>query len=401
MSYTSLALKTIHASPELIYQAFTRASGLTEWMCDFATVAPRPGGRMYLWWHGDFYSSGEYIAVEKNSSVSFKWFGRFDPAPSEVKVTIEQKDDGCLVTMAHSVPEGPGWMRRADDFAKEWTSTLGNLAQVLETGLDKRTFDRPMLGIQASDFNADIARTLGIPVTEGIRLDTLPEGFGAYKAGLRKDDVIVQLAGQPISNDFGSLVTALQGKKGGDKVEVTFYRGSEQQTVTMELTRRPVPQIPWTAQELSTAVREKYAQGLSALEKTFAPVSEEAADVHPEPDGWSAKEVLAHLIHTERHWLEDLDDQVSGFPRLSDEWAGNSSAHVRATVQAYGSSRALLDELNRLAEELARYLACLPDEYLARKSSYLQTAVRFLDGSLPHTLSHLEQIETALAAARK
>jgi uncharacterized protein YndB with AHSA1/START domain len=213
----------VAATPGEVYYAFTHAIGLTEWMCDFATVAPRPGGRIYLWWHGDFYSAGEYVSLEKNKSIVFTWRSRLDPAASLVTVTIKEKEDGSLVSLVHTVPEGPYWNDHAQSFEQEWAGTLANLAQVLETGLDKRTFDRPMLGINISDFSPEIARAMGVPVSDGIRLDFLPEEMGAYRAGLHKDDVIISLGGKPISNDYGSLVIALQGKKGEDA-----YNGTDQ-----------------------------------------------------------------------------------------------------------------------------------------------------------------------------
>jgi hypothetical protein len=303
--------------------------------------------------------------------------------------------------MAHTVPDGEYWTEHAQGFQQDWAWTLANLAQVLETGLDKRAFDRPMLGINISDFNVGIAKAMGVPVSDGIRLDFLPEEMGAYKAGLRKDDVVIALGGKPITNDFGTLVRALQGKKGGDKVEVVFYRGPEKMTVTMELTRRPVPQIPWDAAGLAKAVRAKYDEGLSALEKAFASAREAEADLEPATDEWSAKEVLAHLIQTERHWLENLDDVVGGYPRLSDEWAGNSTIHARATVAAYKTVCGLLDEMKRLADEMVAYAATLPTEFITRKASYFQVANMLLEGSLPHITSHIDQIQAAIASARK
>ena len=36
----------IPARPEQVFYAFTNASALREWLCDLATVDPRPGGRM-------------------------------------------------------------------------------------------------------------------------------------------------------------------------------------------------------------------------------------------------------------------------------------------------------------------------------------------------------------------
>jgi uncharacterized protein YndB with AHSA1/START domain/uncharacterized damage-inducible protein DinB len=391
----------VKATPAQVYFAFTHAIGLTEWLCDFATVAPRPGGRMYLWWHGDFYSAGEYVALEENKSIQFKWFARFEPAASEVTVTLTPRGNDTLVEFAHTVPDGEDWKKRAEGFKAEWDSTLPNLAQVLETGLDKRTFDRPMLGINISDFNPDIAKSMGVPVKEGMRLDFLPEGLAAFKAGLRKDDVLVELAGEPITSDFGTLLAALQGKKGGDKVEVVFYRGPEKKTLTMELTKRPIPQIPWEAAGLSIAARAKYDEGLAALEKTFDGVSEAEAEHEPAPGEWSAKQVLGHLIQTERHWLENLDDVIGGYPRLSDDWGGNSTPHARATATAYKTTRGLLDEMKRLSDEMVAYVNAFPPEFVARKASYFQAANMLLDGSLPHILSHIDQIQAAIAASKK
>jgi uncharacterized protein YndB with AHSA1/START domain/uncharacterized damage-inducible protein DinB len=400
----STALKVeqyINASPEQVYFAFTHAISLTEWMCDFATVAPRPGGRMYLWWHGDFYSAGDYISLEENRSVVFKWHARQDPAPSQISVTLREKEKGTMVNLVQTIPEGEYWSEHAKGFQQEWAWTLANLAQVLETGLDKRTFDRPMLGINISDFNAGVAKAMGVPVNDGIRLDFLPEEMGAYQAGLRKNDVIIALGGKPITNDFGSLVMALEGKKGGDKVEVVFYRGAEKKSLAMELTRRPVPQIPWEPAGLAKVIRAKYDEGLAALEKAFETVTESAANWRPTPGEWTAKEILAHLIQSERHWLENLDDVIGGYPRLSDDWAGNSRLHVSATATAYRTVRGLLDEMKRLSDEMVAYAAGLPPEFVARKASYFQAVIMLTEGSLPHILSHIDQIQSAVTASRK
>ena len=391
----------VNATPVQVYFAFTRAIGLTEWLCDFATVAPRPGGRMYLWWHGDFYSAGEYISLEENKSIIFKWHARRDPAPSMVTVMLKDKDGGTLVSLIHTLPEGKYWEENSSGFLEEWTRSLANLAQVLETGLDKRTFDRPMLGINISDFNPGIAKAMGVPVSDGIRLDFLPEGMGAFRAGLCKDDVVVALDGKPITSDYGSLVMALRGKKGGDKVQVDYYRGPEKKTLTMELASRPIPQIPWDPAVLAKVIRTQYDEGLASLENAFEGVSEAEADQRPDMDEWSAKEILAHLIQTERHWLENLDDVVGGYPRLSDEWAGNSTLHASATVAAYKTVHGMLEEMNRLSDEMVAYVTVLPQDFVTRKASYFQAAIMLLEGSLPHILSHIDQILVAVAKARQ
>jgi uncharacterized protein YndB with AHSA1/START domain len=389
----------IKASPAQVYYALTHATALHEWLCDFATVAPRPGGRMYLWWHGDFSSAGEYIALEENKSVKFKWFGRSEPAATEVIVTLTPEGNGTQVAFNHIVPDGDEWKQCAQGFKTEWDSTLPNLASVIETGLDRRTFDRPMLGINISDFNPEIAKTLRVPISQGVRLDEVRQGMGAYAAGLCKDDVIVEVDGKPITNDYGSFVAALTGKKGGDKVQVVFYRGPQKKTVIMELTKRPVPDISWNPVELAKQVRLKYDDALSRLEACFKDVNEAEADREPAPGEWSAKQTLAHLIQSERGWIANLDDSVGGYERLSDDWGGNLPAHVNATVKAYGTVKGLLDELKRLSVEMVAFLAALPKSFVERKASYFLTAAQMLELE-SHTISHTDQINAAIAAAR-
>jgi uncharacterized protein YndB with AHSA1/START domain len=399
MSTKVVSKQNIKVPPAQVFYALTHAEVLHEWLCDFATVAPRPGGRMYLWWHGDFYSAGEYISLEVNKSIKFKWDARFDPQPTEVTISLDPEDDGTMVVLEHSVPDGDEWAERAKGFKSEWDSTLPNLASVLETGIDKRTYDRPMLGINISDFNSEIAEKLHIPVTDGMRLDDVRSGMGAHSAGLCKDDVLVELNGIKITTDYGSLVAALAGKKGGDQVSVVFYRGPKKKQVTMTLSSRRLPDIPWDAKRLSKQVRAKYDEALEKLEACFKDCSEAEADHEPAPGEWSAKQTLGHLIQTERVWLGNLDDAVGGFERLSDDWGGNLIAHINATVKAYGTARGLLDELHRLSNEMAAFVEALPDAFIQRKSSYFLNAVQLLELE-SHSISHVEQIQAAIISAR-
>jgi uncharacterized damage-inducible protein DinB len=192
----------------------------------------------------------------------------------------------------------------------------------------------------------------------------------------------------------------LTGKKGGDKVEVVYYRGPQKKTVSMELTKRPVPEISWEPAELARQVRIKYDDSLNRLEACFNNVSEAQAEWEPAPGEWSAKQTLAHLIHTERGLIANLDDSVGGFERLSDDWGGNIPAHVNATVKAYNTTRGMLDELKRLSDEMVAFLAALPDSFVERKASYFLNAAQVLELE-SHTLSHIDQINAALAMTRK
>jgi uncharacterized protein YndB with AHSA1/START domain len=391
--------KFIKATAAEVYLAFTNATLLKEWLCDVATVSPKPGGRMYLWWNGDFYSSGEYVALKPNRSITFQWFGRGESIPTQVAVTLSKKKGGTLVTMTHTLPAGEDWLKIAQGFQHEWTVSLENLVSVLETGLDRRVFDRPMLGVNPGDFSAEQAKQLGVPVTKGLRLDYVGEGMGAHAAGLVRDDVLVSLGGVPLS-DFDSLVASLHGKKGGEKVEVVFYRGPEKKTVTMELTRRPVPEVPFDIPELARGVRARYDESLAALAQTFQGVTEQEASFRPAPDEWSAKEVLGHLVLGEQFFPNYFLSLFQGQELWSDSWSGNSNELTRAAVAAYPSVPELLEELRRLSNLMVAFIETWPKDYLERKGSYFRAAGQLLEGQT-HTHAHLAQIQAAIAKSRK
>ena len=100
----------VKASAKLAYRAFTNSTALREWLCDVATVEKHPNGRMYLWWRGDFYSSGQYLELDENKCVKFRWNASIDPSPTDVTVSTMEKDGGTLVVSAanHAIGNSPG-----------------------------------------------------------------------------------------------------------------------------------------------------------------------------------------------------------------------------------------------------------------------------------------------------
>jgi hypothetical protein len=284
---------------------------------------------------------------------------------------------------------------------QEWKGSLENLASVLETGQDIRFVKRPMLGIFISDFSAEIAAKLGVPVAEGIRLDGTVEGMGARAAGLQKDDVVVSFAGKPITNEFSTLQVALSGKRAGDTVEVGIYRGPDKKNIAMTLSGRPIPEITFDAAALAEKVRALNDDAFKQLSACLEGVSEAEASFEPAPGEWSAKQVLAHLIHGERGTLQYIGQVVSGFEQWADDFGGNIPAPVRATVAAFPTLPDLLNELKRVLDEVSNLIANLPAEFVARKGSFWRIAYNMLSNPQTHTHGHIDQINAAIAAARK
>lgn len=390
----------VKASAKLAYRAFTNSTALREWLCDVATVEKHPNGRMYLWWRGDFYSSGHYLELDENKCVKFRWNASIDPSPTDVTVSTMEKDGGTLVRIDHEIPDDPSWSEKGETFRENWDESLENLKSVLETGVDLRISTRPMLGIAPGDFTEEQALALGVPVREGLRLDGLVDGMGAQRAGLQKDDVIVEMAGHPVRSDATSLPNAIAGKKGGDTIEVIFYRGPEKKTINMELSKRPMPDVPFEPAELAKRARELYEAALAELEKCFEGYSDEQAMMRPDPKEWSALEIVAHLVQNERFNSTFLTSLIDGYELVTDGFGSNVTAQVEATVKANPSIQLMLEMLRRTVEEVLAYAELIPEEFTMNRGSYYRFGFGLLQPNF-HITGHIEQVKNALAAAAK
>ncbi|MCL6590604.1 MAG: trypsin-like peptidase domain-containing protein [Firmicutes bacterium] len=80
---------------------------------------------------------------------------------------------------------------------------------------------RPLIGISGRDVTQTIAQYYNLPV--GIYIVAVSPGSGAAKAGLRKGDVIVELAGQKVAN-MQELNNVKKKFKAGDTVNVAVIR---------------------------------------------------------------------------------------------------------------------------------------------------------------------------------
>ena len=270
----------------------------------------------------------------------------------------------------------------------------------MEDGIDLRIANRPMLGIAPGDFTEGQAEALKIPVREGMRIDDVVDGMGAKKAGIRKNDVLVEMAGHPITNDFNSLANAIAGKKGGDKVEVVFYRGPEKKTVKMELSKRPMPKVPFDPVELARQAREIYEPALAKLEISFDNYTDEQAMQRPSPNEWSALEVVAHLIHQERFNSIYLTSLIDGYEIKTDGFGSNVTAQVEATVMANPSIKMMLYTLRRTVDEILAYTELIPEEFTQNAGSYYRFGFGLLQPDF-HITTHTQQIKDALAATSK
>jgi S1-C subfamily serine protease len=112
-----------------------------------------------------------------------------------------------------------------------------------------RKYAPPILGVSVLPIAGDIAKELGYPPEGGLLVLNVRRGSAAAEAGIRGGsrtviiggyevpvggDLIVSINGRK-AEDGNSIPRALRGKRGGDPVEIEFFRGREKQKVTARL----------------------------------------------------------------------------------------------------------------------------------------------------------------------
>lgn len=391
----------VKAPVEQLYFALTNQPVLQTWLCSVAEIEARENGRFFVWWNEGYYASGMFTKVEENKEVSFTWHGLGEPAPTKVDVTLEKKDAGTLVTLKHSeIGTDKAWEDTAKGFQEEWTKALTNLKFVMEKGIDKRIYDQPLLGIYpAGVLDKKEAKRLGVPVEKGVWISDTVEGSGAEAAGMQADDVIVEIAGTPIER-FSSFAGAVRPYKAEDEVEMVFYRGSEKKSLPVKLSRRSFPEVPTTAKELAKEVEKGYKQLDKELEAIFKGVSEEEASKRPGAEEWSAKETLAHLLYTERWAFLAISTSVGG---QRGPGFFNELGQIKTLADSYPNVADIIAEIKSSEKLNVATLAVLPDEFVARKVSYIGLANTFLPllGLPQHSRSHFPQMKAAIEAVRE
>lgn len=393
--------RTIQATPQEVYEAFTHAAALCEWLCNVAQADARPGGRLYLWWNNGYYASGEYTELKPGERVCFSWHGRNEPGISQVEVSLKALEEGgTRLSLVHEQPAGgKAWRQARREYQRGWKRGLENLQSVLETGMDLRFVSRPILGLSGGeDVDAVKAIELGLPARAGILVTGLVEGLGAAAAGLQKGDLLVKLGGKKI-NGYTSLLSALQGHRAGDEVKAVVYRQSEKLRLPVVLSPRPVPELPDTLEGCVDALEKNYHQVILELESCLEGAGDELAAYRPAEGEWNAKENLAHLIANER----DLQGWITGLIEGQDPaeiYHTNLSTRLSATVSAFRSMPALLEELKRSQAETLAMFAGLPDELVARKGTFWRLRYTALD-QYDHVREHVEAICALVQAARE
>ncbi len=134
-------------------------------------------------------------------------------------------------------------------FAVPANTVKNVVAQILASGKVQHAY----LGVTVQDLHASLARLFHLPVSRGVLVETVQQGSGAAKAGIRGGsrqttvagetyqlggDLIVAAGATPITS-AGALRDLIAAHKPGDKLSLTVYRGAKKLIVAVTLGRQP------------------------------------------------------------------------------------------------------------------------------------------------------------------
>lgn len=390
----------IETTPEMAFEAVTKASELREWFSDQAWTEARPGGRFEVRWNQGYRAEGKFTKLDPPHLAGATWLGTGEPGETTVEFALKPVEDGVQVTVIHG-GFGPGeeWNAAFEQSQKGWAVGVENLKSTLETGVDLRIARQPFLGVNFDILTAERAAKEEITAEKGIYVLGTVDDSGARAAGLEQGDVIVSLGGAATPS-YDELGSALRAHRADDTVDLELVRGQKHETIQITLGQRPQVEVPDSAAELADRLDEAHKEANDELVAALEGVTDEEAGQSPAEGEWSVKQVLAHLSTGERGFQNLLvnwavNGWLDGEPVFPDQIPGQLEAAIAVTPTTQG----LLDRYLADVAETVALIRYLPQETLAHKARFRRIAEVVQYGP-DHTRDHTGQIKAAIQAVR-
>jgi Do/DeqQ family serine protease len=113
---------------------------------------------------------------------------------------------------------------------------------IMKQILDYGEVRRGLLGVTIATINPETAKALGAVVDHGALVADVQPDSAADKAGLKVDDIIVEVNDERIDNNR-DLANAIGLRGPGEQVEIKYLRGGDTRTTTAELGEATLQQI--------------------------------------------------------------------------------------------------------------------------------------------------------------
>ncbi len=93
---------------------------------------------------------------------------------------------------------------------------------------------RGLLGVHIRDLEPLLAEAMGLDNTQGVLIDRVRSGQAADKAGVKRDDIVLEVDGQPVHNAV-DLRSQIGRTAPGEEVELLVLRDGERKSIEVEL----------------------------------------------------------------------------------------------------------------------------------------------------------------------
>ena len=105
---------------------------------------------------------------------------------------------------------------------------------VTEQLIEHGEVQRGLLGVRIGNLEPLLAEAMGLDNTQGVLITSVSPGRAAEKAGVKRDDIVLEVDGQPVHNavDLRSLIGSTAP---GVEVELLVLRDDEQKRIKVEL----------------------------------------------------------------------------------------------------------------------------------------------------------------------
>lgn len=118
-----------------------------------------------------------------------------------------------------------------------------NIAKkVVEDLIEFGNVQKGVLGVRGTALNSENAEKLNIKQTEGFYIESIEDGSGAEKAGLKKGDIIIDMDNIKIRT-FSDLSGHINAKRPNDKVNINLLRDGKQKNVVVTLQKNTTLRI--------------------------------------------------------------------------------------------------------------------------------------------------------------
>jgi serine protease Do len=131
---------------------------------------------------------------------------------------------------------------------------------------------RAWLGVNLGDLTPDIAEGFGIPGQQGVLITNVVKGLPADKAGLRRNDVIVEYEGEPV-NDVAKFRLKVADSPPGKRASIVVLRDGKRVPITVTLAER-TPEMLAAATPPATPPASEALAGVAVRDLTEDEASE-------------------------------------------------------------------------------------------------------------------------------